>query len=61
MLMLNRKRDHMKKTLGISLVVLAAAHVAAGILLCAGPRCSSLERMAKKAKRTVTGFVREIL
>ena len=61
MLMLNRKRSQIKKTLGISLAVLAVAHVAAGVLLCASSRCSSLERMAKKAKRTVTGFVREMI
>ncbi|MBO5248784.1 MAG: hypothetical protein J6B54_05830 [Clostridia bacterium] len=62
MLMLNRK-NHCKGTLGTAIVVIAAAHIAAGILLCKGTcqPTSSLQKMAKRAKRTVMGLIREFV
>ncbi len=63
MLMLHRKNHCNKATLGTAIVVIAAAHVAAGIILCKGMchRSTSLKQMAKKAKRTVVGLIREIV
>ena len=60
MLILNRKRDRVKKAVGISVAVLLAAHAAVGLALCKKSCRASLERMAKKAKRTVVGLVREL-
>lgn len=62
--MLNRKKDCMKKTVGIALAVLIGAHLAAGALICAQARqnrAHSIGGMVKKAKRTVVGLVREII
>lgn len=63
MLMLNRKNHCNKATVGTAIAVIAAAHVAAGILLCKGMcrHSTSLQQMAKRAKRTVVGLIREIL
>ncbi len=60
--MLNRKNHCNKTSLSTAIVVIAAAHIAAGVILCKG-MChhSTLEQMAKKAKRTVVGLVREII
>ena len=59
---LNRKSSCEKVSAGVAVAVLVCAHLAAGALLCRGMchRGSSLERMMKRAKRSVTGFVREI-
>ncbi len=62
MLMLNRKSHCGKVSLGTAIAVIAAAHIAAGVILCKGT-CHhvTLQQMAKKAKRTVVGLVREII
>ena len=59
---LNRKTSCTKTSTGIAVAALVCAHLAAGVLLCQGVchRGSPLERMMKKAKRSVTGFVREL-
>ncbi len=64
MLLLNRKKDQMKKTIGLAIVVLVGAHLAAGALICSKAcRCQSsgFPQMIKKAKRTVVGLVKEII
>lgn len=62
MFMLNRKKNKWKKVVGITLGAVVAAHVVAGVLLCTGiPHCDSWNRMARKAKRTVVGLVRELV
>ena len=62
MLMLNRKKAQIKKTVGISVAILLAAHLAAGVLLCAGmPKESKWQKTMKNAKRTVVGLVKEIV
>ena len=62
MIMLNRKK-HCGKTVGIAVAVLVAAHVAAGVILYqnACHHRTTLPRIAKKAKRTMVGLVREFL
>ncbi len=61
-MLLNRKNHCSKSSVGVAVAVLAAAHIAAGVLLCKGMCChsSSLGQMAKKAKRNVWSVVREI-
>ena len=62
MLMLDRKKAQIKKTVGLSVAILLAAHLAAGILLCVGmPKESKWQKTMKNAKRTVVGLVKEIV
>ncbi len=63
MLMLNRKSHCGKISLGTAVVVIAAAHIAAGVILCKNSchHSPSLQQMAKRAKRTVVGLIREII
>lgn len=64
MLMLNRNNHGSKVSVGVAVAVLAAAHVAAGVILCKGfchPSGRGLPRLVKRAGRTVKTFVREIL
>ena len=63
MLMLNRKNHCGKGSLGTAVAVIAVAHIAAGVILCKGACHSSisLQKMAKRAKRTVVGLVREFI
>ena len=62
MFTINRKK-HCSTTVGIAVAALAVAHVAAGIILYknACHHRTTLPRIAKKAKRTVVGLVREFL
>ncbi|MBO5221393.1 MAG: hypothetical protein J6C26_03680 [Clostridia bacterium] len=61
MLLMHRNKSCAAKTVCISVGVLLAAHIAAGVILCKGmPKQSRLCRMMKKAKRTAVGFVKEI-
>ena len=61
MRMLLRKKSALTKSLWISAAVFLAAHVVAALVFCkAGSKKSSLGRMFKKAKRTVTGVFRAI-
>ncbi len=61
MLMLNRKK-RCSASVGIAVAVLAAAHIAAGVLLCKNAcHHTTLPKIAKKAKRTMVGLVREFL
>ncbi len=62
MLMLHRKK-HGSTSIGIAVAVIAAAHIAAGVLLCKGSchHSVTLPKIAKRAKRTVVGLVREFL
>ncbi|MBO5214494.1 MAG: hypothetical protein J6B86_06965 [Clostridia bacterium] len=63
MLTLNRKNHCGKISVGAAVAVIAAAHIAAGVILCKGAchPAHSLQRMVKRAKRTVVGLIREII
>lgn len=60
MWMMHRNKGKAAKTVCVSVAILVAAHIAAGILLCKGmPKRSPFGRMVKKVKRTASGLVRE--
>lgn len=63
MLMLNRKNHGSKVSVGVAVAVLAAAHVAAGVILCKGicHPAGTGSRLVKRVGRTVKNLVREIL